>query len=1411
MATINICRGSDLNIIHTLPLSEDFVFSKALMVDHTITAKIDRLTALSVQINDYIKYKGVIYNLNFVPDAVTTEYLQYNLSFEGPEYLLYDKLVRHLKTASFPYYGDAEAQIDLVLSNINQIHPGFTKGTIAATDPEFVQYENFDCRTAITKIAEQFKLEIDYVNRQINLVKKVGVSTTYIFDYGYQNGLYSISRKSVKDDNVKTRIFGFGGTRNLPKNYRGGAANLIFQDEYKENNIALYGEKEGQYTNEEIYPKREAPITGVGAITDTAEIFTVTDSTLNFNVNDYLLATEAKVSFLSGEMLGEEFTVLSYNNSTKTFTLKTKVNAANIKLPTTNFKPVIGDKMALLDMSLPIEYLQAAEADLEAETLAKVLESSIPNVELTLDFDPLYLSTYGITLNPGDEVQLINSNLGINSIIRVASVNYPLTFPGSLTNNTKYTVTLSNTVNYGTQVRTVLQQINTQVTTKVIKNNAIAESKRNAYNMRILEGSIFDTDGLFDTDKINIGVLSAALAIVGVKSQNFVLNGVYLTDNYLADPNRVVISGGQLIHLEYANSGGDVWTMGALDQSGLNPSKFYYIYAVIAKNSQVGYWLINENQIKVDDIANNYTLLAGIVFPVNQGLRDTEFTYGITTITGARIKSGIIEGRNNALSINLETGAITGDVTFKGSSLANINGISSNASNALTNAATAQTTANNAYTVGTNAANAAAAVQSNLSTLQNGLGGLAYKNAVALAQLDETIVQGGYIKTSLIETNALIISGGLATQTYAVNQASSYSASALNSAQTYANNVSTTAANNALSAAQTYAVQQINALQIGGQNLLSDGNFERSVITSINDSGGGGSFIGSSSPSFIPMLPGSTRALIIDGSGDRYVALTSTNINNVIAGKIYTISFDFVFAGTITSSSSYIFYSNNIEPIVIDFSKPQAVWNKNEFSFTALETGIVYLRFGFRSNSYSWIGFDNIKLEEGSKATAYSLSIGDIQSQLTNANAYTDTKATATINAAQSYADSVATSKANIAQTAAISSASADATAKANAAQSAAVSASQSLINSIQIGGVNLLNLSIEKSVFNATTNENYIIYNFENKIVAGTEYTLSWEYITSSNFIASEVFFLPNIGDLRLVSSGLVATNNVWTRVIATFTTSNNYTGTSAGYIRFDHNGSINGANCLLGVRYPKLEKGNKATDYSPSISDVDASIATAQTTAQNAVNAYNTLTSQLKATAFQDIEQWAYQGTTIVSGGYITASLLNVGYIQANVVTAGYINALDIVSKNIRTAESGTKRVEITQATNSIRVIAANNEILVDIDDDAALERFALIGGVPTAIYGPGVRVGLANADSSSLSRMGFATTAAGVQQHYIGQGTGGGGSVSLDAGYAFRINNLLDPSSGPGAKKNVELYLNYAADSFGGQILVLAAELV
>jgi hypothetical protein len=139
-------------------------------------------------------------------------------------------------------------------------------------------------------------------------------------------------------------------------------------------------------------------------------------------------------------------------------------------------------------------------------------------------------------------------------------------------------------------------------------------------------------------------------------------------------------------------------------------------------------------------------------------------------------------------------------------------------------------------------------------------------------------------------------------------------------------------------------------------------------------------------------------------------------------------------------------------------------------------------------------------------------------------------------------------------------------------------------IEGIQIGGRNyILNSENERYKEYIGTSEAYIIYQIASgQLEPNTQYTLSLEY-KSEEVRSVDLFFLTSE---HREKSGLPDTNGVWRRETFTFTTGNN--PNQKGYIRIDNNGSALGnVTSKLWTRLVKLEKGNRATDWSPAPED--------------------------------------------------------------------------------------------------------------------------------------------------------------------------------------------------------------------------------
>lgn len=164
-------------------------------------------------------------------------------------------------------------------------------------------------------------------------------------------------------------------------------------------------------------------------------------------------------------------------------------------------------------------------------------------------------------------------------------------------------------------------------------------------------------------------------------------------------------------------------------------------------------------------------------------------------------------------------------------------------------------------------------------------------------------------------------------------------------------------------------------------------------------------------------------------------------------------------------------------------------------------------------------------------------------------------------------------------------------------------------INNIKIGGANLLRFTQSgenwtKTSFDAqeltftratTATTEATITHPKNYLTLekNTQYTLS-AWIKSNGYVKSVDFFCYDKNTDHPQSKLNISVNTNWQFVSWTFTT-NNYSNSdySQTTIRFDNNGSTSqGTNAILYVKKPKLEIGNKATDWQPSLEDYSTTI---------------------------------------------------------------------------------------------------------------------------------------------------------------------------------------------------------------------------
>ena len=548
MTEIAIYRpGTPPTLQATVQIDERTIYSHKLLGEHNIVAEFHNSSVLAIQIGDYITFSSANYYINRVPDIVKVNNttFKYTVIFESSLYNLNRKLfISSDGLADYSYNGTATDFITNIVASINTIDPGWTVGTVDTSDYKTLQFSNESCRAALTRVAEAFKMEFVLVGKAISLLNSAGTDTAYTFQYGKNLGLYKLTRQQVNDQNIITKVYGFGGTKNIPSTYRSRAKRLVFEvtgNRYLTKNTDLYGTIEGQFTDDDIYPQRSSVLTDVNMVFDSGSSGTdfnprtsyIEDTTIDFDINDYLIeGMVAKVVFKSGDLSGVECEIWKYDNTNKRIYIN----------PSTDRD---GYSHTLIDMAMPESYITTAETALQAATQAYLDENCVPQVVYSVDIDPKYAVTNSVTLNPGDKVTVIDTDLGINSLIRIAAIEYPLV------NVNQIKAIIADFVPYTLQERLVQRTINTRKETVFVDRRQAELARRNAVRQKQLKDLLFDTDGYFDPVNIKPLSIETTYLAVGAKSQNFRLSGVTIEPNHEGDANEIVISAGSFRYSDY--------------------------------------------------------------------------------------------------------------------------------------------------------------------------------------------------------------------------------------------------------------------------------------------------------------------------------------------------------------------------------------------------------------------------------------------------------------------------------------------------------------------------------------------------------------------------------------------------------------------------------------------------------------------------------------------------------------------------------------------------------------------------------------------------------------------------------------------------------------------------------------------
>lgn len=646
-----------------------------------MNVKVESRNALDIKINDYTLINGLTYRINQLPSVTknSENNFEYDIIFQGLMYDLkrckfFNADANDFKTElEFPLIGDLEFFLTVVRNNMRRFSIDWEVGNFPAnTETKSLSFSSDNCLSALQKICQEYKVEF-WIKQENGKFKihtgAFGNTLPITLEYGKGNGLYSLSRKNVNENDVVSRLYVNGGSTNIPNEYRGFSKNLLMPNSAYLEDTALIGDIgliEGSITFEDIYPKRTGIISALGN-----SVFKFVDSSMDFNLNEkeadgvttkYLISgTTAKIHFNTGNLAGYQFEIKKggYDHATKTFEIIPFTNEQGQKFPDENsqaFQFSVGDEYKILDIYMPQSYITNAENELLAKATEQFNLLKQPKVSYDLKTVPEFIKSLQNPIQIGDMVNVKDIALGVDKVLRVQKISKNL-----ITDEVEsIEIADAYEINFASKLILDVKEIKNVV--NITKLGEINYSKLGLKTTEELKNLVFDTDGYFDSGNIKPFSIETNMLSVGSRSQQLSLSSVFRI-NQDGNANKVDVTAGQL----FSQTLDKTWNVSAL-VSTIPDNDYRYVYAKASKTTSVALIYLSKNQIPFDSDVNDYYFLVGVLHSVVDGVRILSLTVGTTTISGGLVRTGIISSLDGQTSFNLNTGEIKGKITFSSGS-----------------------------------------------------------------------------------------------------------------------------------------------------------------------------------------------------------------------------------------------------------------------------------------------------------------------------------------------------------------------------------------------------------------------------------------------------------------------------------------------------------------------------------------------------------------------------------------------------------------------------------------------------------------------------------------------------------------------------------------------------------------------
>lgn len=749
--------------------SEESYRYRSIMGEHSLTLKFSLPEYIEFPIGTWCEYMAVKYTLevpaNFKKHG--NRNFEYTLLMQSVQVQLGRYKLRNTvdKRLKFSMCSTPKEFLKTIVDNLNQRDDGWSVGDCIVSTEKTIAFDHSYIDAALQSVADTFNTEWEIVGKVIHLRKVEYFKNDPLpLSYGKGNGFVPGLGRSTESESRPIEImFAQGGSKNIDRSKYGAPELLLPKSQTLEYEGRTYiSDAEGysiqrkdkplKYKTEdsldcsEIYPSRVGTVSKVEVIDEANNFYDVIDDSIpeNLDYNDYLIEGEnMTIIFQSGMLAGNDKAFeLKYKHAERRFEIVPQ-EIDGQTMPGGVYVPRVGDTYAIFGCMLPDAYVcdnasqTGASWDMFRETAKALYEKEDVKFTFTGELQGMWAKRnwlkVGGKLVVGGYVLFSDNQFAPEGIpIRITGIkDYP-TSPYSPT------IELSNDVQGKSLSSTIDEIQNGNVIVEDNDKEIIRFTKRRfrdaVETMKMLEDALLEN---FTSSITPITVQTMAM-LVGDESLQFrfvdsSLRPIQYHITYNQETKQLIAPATILQHMtlgidtitsdrsktEYKHWNIKGYTSPVLDQL----SQQYYFYAKVPTGTGEGEFVLSPTAIGMDDVSGYYHLLVGLLNSEYDGERSFVTLYGFTEVLPGRITTDKIVSADGTTYFDLANSVIGGRIKFRS-------------------------------TNGT---------EKDLSEFEDDVNGEIDKQARDYADLKknavlkETIIEGGYLKNDLIDTNNLIV------------------------------------------------------------------------------------------------------------------------------------------------------------------------------------------------------------------------------------------------------------------------------------------------------------------------------------------------------------------------------------------------------------------------------------------------------------------------------------------------------------------------------------------------------------------------------------------------------------------------------------------------------------------------------